>query len=154
MTKCFYYWVLDHYLKRHYSIFQRNFNNNRIYLGDDKRVCIGLYTLGAWLVNMQKKKSGRESIVDAKKWRYPTLPITKVKILRIDKLSSDLYSSNEEDKFISLDVPLDISIFSTCSRQDKNSTSALIKKLIKQILYKRIEKENSYATPKNVRFRE
>ena len=35
VTKCSYCWALDHYLKRHCSVFQEDLNSNRIHLGDN-----------------------------------------------------------------------------------------------------------------------
>ena len=45
-TKCIYYWETDHYLKRHYQVFQDDLNSSRIYLGDESKVCLGPYKSG------------------------------------------------------------------------------------------------------------
>ena len=58
VTKCFYCWALDHYLKRNCSVFQEDLNSNRIHLGDNQKVCIGPYSPGARLVFMQQEKPG------------------------------------------------------------------------------------------------
>lgn len=103
---------------------------------------------------MQQKKRGWESIINVEKLRYPILPIVKVHTLRIRELVSDLYSSNEEDDYIFLYIPLDLAIYIACFSQSKNSTGNSAKELIKQILRKQIKKEDSYAAPKNVQFEE
>lgn len=103
---------------------------------------------------MRQEKSSWESITDVEKLRYSILPTVEVHTLRIGKLLPDLYSSDKEDNFIILNTPLDVSVSTTCFSQDKSSTSTLAKELIKRILYKRIEKEDGNATPKNVQFGE
>lgn len=104
-------------------------------------------------VFMRREKPGRESVADAEKLRYPTVPVAEVRTLRIGDLPPDPYSSDEEDDYVSLDTPLDLSVSAARSNQNKsNSTPA--KKPIKRILRKQIEKEDGYAAPKNVRFGE
>lgn len=49
------------------------------------------------------------------------------------------------------DTSLDVSVPAVCFSQDK-SGGASAKELIKRILCKWIEKKDSYAIPKNVRF--
>ena len=153
VTKCSYCWAPDHYLKRHCTVFQEDLDSNRIHLGDDKKVCVGPYTPGARPVNMRREKPGRESVADAEKLRYPMLPTAEVRTLRVGELSPDPYSSDEEDDYISLDAPLDVSVSAARSSQNKGSSTPA-KEPIKKILRKRIEKEDGYAAPKNVRFGE
>lgn len=66
-------------------------------------------------------------------------------------MQPDLYSSDDKDEYISLDAFLDVTVFVTQPSQNKESDTP-VKKPIKQILHKGIQKENSYAIPKNVRF--
>lgn len=49
VTKCFNYWVQNHYLKNRYSVFQEDLNSNQIHLGDKKKVCIRSYKPGTRL---------------------------------------------------------------------------------------------------------
>lgn len=102
---------------------------------------------------MRREKPGRESVADAEKLRYPTLPAAEVHTLRIGEVQPDPYSSDKEDDYVSLHLPLDISVSAARSSRNKSSgTSA--KEPIKRILRKQIEKEDGYAAPKNVRFGE
>ena len=153
VTKCSYCWAADHYLKRHCSVFQEDLNSNRIHLGDDRKVCIGPYTPGARPVFMRREKPGRESVADAEKLRYPILPSAEVHTLRIGDLQPDPYSSDDEDEYVSLDAPLDVTVSAARSSQNKGS-DASAKEPIKRVLRKRIQKEDNYAMPKNVRFGE
>ena len=150
VTKCSYYWAQDHYLKRNCSAFQEDLNSNRIHMRDDRKVCIRLYTPGARNIFMRKVKPSRDSVADAEKLRYPILPSTEVHTLRIGEMEPNPYSSDNEDKYISFDALLDITIFVTRSSQHKKSNTPT-KKLIKRILRKQIQKEDSYAVLKNVR---
>lgn len=102
---------------------------------------------------MRREKPGRESVADAEKLRYPILPAVEVHTLRIGEMQPDPYSSDEEDDYVSFDTPLDISVSGARSSQNKSS-GASAKEPIKRILRKRIEKEDGYAAPKNVRFGE
>lgn len=67
VIKCSYYRAPDNYLKRHCSFFQKNFDNNRIYLGNDNKVSVGPYTPVARSVNMRREKPGQESIANTEK---------------------------------------------------------------------------------------
>ncbi|MCJ1348653.1 hypothetical protein MMC31_006886, partial [Peltigera leucophlebia] len=153
VTKYSYCWAANHYLKKHCSVFQEDFNSNRIHLGDDKKVCIGPYIPGARPVFMRREKPGRESVADAEKLRYPILPSAEVHTLRIGHLQPDPYSSDDKDEYVSLDAPLDV-IVSAARSSQSTGNDVPTKEPIKQILRKRIPKEDSYATPKNVRFGE
>lgn len=153
VTKCSYCWAPDHYLKRHCSVFQEDLNSNRIHLGDDRKVCVGPYTPGARPVFMRQEKPGRESVADAKKLRYPVLPSAEIHTLRIGELQPDPYSSDDEDEYVSLDAPLDFTVSAARSNQNEGN-EAPAKEPIKRILRKRIQRENNYAAPKNIRFGE
>ena len=83
VIKCSYCWAPDHYLKRHYQVFQENLNSNRIHLGDNRKVCLGPYTPGARHVFIRQNKSGRKSVADAEKLCYLSLPPANVQTLRI-----------------------------------------------------------------------
>ena len=153
VNKCSYCWASDHYLKRHCKIFQEDLNSNRIHIGDNRKVCLGPYTPGARYVFMRQEKPGRESVADAEKLRYPSLPPANVQTLRIGEADSDPYSSDEEAEYISLDEPIETGVLAARSNQSK-PTQGPSKEPVKRILRRRIEKENSYAAPKNVRFGE
>ena len=73
-------------------------------------------------------------------------------MLRIGKVDPNFYSSNEKTKYVFLDAPINkTSILAACIHHAKPIKEP-IKDLVKQILRQRIEKENSYIAPKNVRF--
>ena len=146
-----YFWASDHYLKRHYRVFQEDLNSNRINLGDNRKVCLGPYTPGARHVFMRQRKSGRESVVDAEKLRYRTLPPANVQTLRIGDADPDLYSSDEEVQYLSLDELIKTGVLVARSNQPK-PTQSPSKEPVKQILRCHIEKENDYDVPKNMRF--
>lgn len=88
---------------------------------------------------MQWEKPGQKCIINAKKLRYSILPTIEICIFRIGELAPNLYSFNEEDNSISLDTPLDLSVFLAYSGQSKSSTGKLAKELIKRISCKQIE---------------
>lgn len=50
---------------------------------------------------MRQKKPGRESIIDAKKLWYPSLPPANVQTLKIRKRDPNAYFSDKEVKYIS-----------------------------------------------------
>lgn len=102
---------------------------------------------------MRQRKPRRESVVNAKKLRYLLLPSANVQTLRIGDADPDLYFSDEEVQYISLDKPIETGVLAAQCNQLK-STSGLSKEPVKRILRRRIEKENNYAAPKNMRFGE
>ena len=153
VTRCSYCWAPDHYLKRHCQAFQDDLNSNRIHLGDNRKVCLGPYTPGARHVFMRQGKSGRESVADAEKLRYPSLPPANVQTLRIGDADPDPYSSDDEVEYVSLDEPIETGVLAARSNQPKPPQGPS-KEPVKRILRRRIEKENDYAAPKNVRFGE
>ena len=53
INKCMYCWQNDHYLKRHCQLFQGDLNSNRICLGDESRVCLGVI-YGLSVANAEK----------------------------------------------------------------------------------------------------
>lgn len=110
VIRCSYCWATDHYLKRHCQVFQEDLNSNRIHLGDNRKVCLGPYTLGARHVFMRQGKPGRESVADAEKLRYPSLPLTNVQTLRIRDADPDPYSSYEKVRYVSLDEPIETGV--------------------------------------------
>lgn len=68
-------------------------------------------------------------------------------------MQSDPYSSNDKDEYVFLDALLDATVSAAWSSQSKRN-DAPAKEPIKRILRKQIQKEKSYAMPKNVRFGE
>ncbi len=102
---------------------------------------------------MRQRKSGRESVADAEKLRYPSLPPANVQTLRIREADPDPYSSDEEIQYISLDKPIKTGVLAARRNQPKPPQGSS-KEPVKRILRRRIEKENNYAAPKNVRFGE
>ena len=153
VSKCSYCWASDHYLKRHCKVFQEDLNTNRIHLSDDQKVCLGTYTPGARPVFMRQEKPGRESVANAEKLRYPSLPPANVQMLRIGEANSNPYLSDEETEYISLDESIETGVLATRTNQSK-ANQGFSKEPVKRILRRRIEKENNYAAPKNVRFGE
>lgn len=102
---------------------------------------------------MRQKKPGRESVADVEKLRYLSLPSANVQTLRIEDADPDPYFSDDEVKYVSLDEPIETGVLAARSNQPK-PTPGPSKELVKQILPRRIEKQNNYATPKNIRFGE
>lgn len=67
---------------------------------------------------------------------------------------SDPYFLNEEIEYVFLNASIDkTNILATCTNQTKSAKEPT-KKLVKQILYQHIKKENGYAVYKNARFDE
>ena len=153
VNRCSYCWAPDHYLKRHCQAFQDDLNSNRIHLGDNRKVCLGPYTPGARHVFMRQGKSGRESVADAEKLRYPFLPPANVQTLRIGESDLDPFTSDDKVEYVSLDEPIETGVLAARSNQPK-PPQGLFKEPVKRILRRRIEKKNDYATPKNLRFGE
>ena len=122
-------------------------------MGDNRKVCLGPYTPGARHVFMRQGKPGQESVADAEKLRYPSLPPANVQTLRIGDADPDPYSSDDEVQYVSLDEPMETGVLAARSNQPK-PTQEPSKEPVKRILRRRIEKENNYAAPKNVRFGE
>lgn len=87
--------------------------------------------------------------MNAKNLRYLIWSTKEVQILRMKKLSSDLYSSDEENNYFSLDISLNV-LVSVAYFSWNKSSSTLTKKAIKQILHKQIKKKDGYVAPKNV----
>ena len=153
VTKCSYCWAPDHYLKRHCQAFQDDLNSSRIHMGDNRKVCLGPYTPGARHVFMRQGKPGRESVADAEKLRYPSLPSANVQTLRIGDADPDPYSSDDEVEYVSLAEPIETGVLAARSNQPKPNPGPS-KEPVKRILRRRIEKENNYAASKNIRFGE
>lgn len=100
---------------------------------------------------MRQEKSGQESVTDTRKLCYPSLSSANIQTLRIGNTDPDLYSSDEEVLYVFLDEPMKTGVLAARSNQPK-PTLGPSKEPVKRILRHRIEKENDYTTPKNVRF--
>ncbi len=153
VTKCLYCWATDHYLKRHFQVFHEDLNFNQIQLSDNRKVCLGPYTQGAGHVFMRQEKSERESVADAEKLCYLSLPPANVQTLRIGEANPDPYSSDEDIQYVSLDNLIETGVLAARSNQPKLPQSPS-KESVKRILRRRIEKKNNYAAAKNLRFGE
>lgn len=70
ITKCLYCWAPNSYLKQYCQVFEDNLNLNCIYLGDNKKVCLGPYTPRAKHVFIKQGKPGRELVANAEKLCY------------------------------------------------------------------------------------
>lgn len=68
-----YYWASGYYLKRHYKVFHKEHNNNRIHLGVRGRYVLGTHTSQDRLFYMKREQPGRESVVDVENLSYPIL---------------------------------------------------------------------------------
>ena len=100
---------------------------------------------------MRQGKSGQESVADAEKLCYLSLPPANVQTLMIGKAAPDLYSSDKEIQNVSLDELIKTGVLAARSNQPK-TPQGLFKEPVKRILRRQIEKENNYAVSKNVRF--
>ena len=132
-------------------MFQDDLGSNQIHLRDNRKVCPRPYTPGARQVFMRQGESGRESVADAEKLRYPSLLSANVQTLRIGDADPDPYFLDEKAQYVCLDEPIGTGVLAARSNQPK-STQGFSKEPVKRILRHRIEKENNYAAPKNVRF--
>lgn len=113
-----YCWERDHYLIWYCQVFQDDLNSNRIHLGNQGKVCLESYKPGVRPVYIRREKPGRESVADAKKLRYPSLPPANVQKWRIIELDQDPYSFDEEVEYVSLDAPIDgIGVLAACTNQ-------------------------------------
>ena len=68
---------------------------------------------------MRQEKSRRESVADAEKLRYPSLPPTNIQTLRIGEADPDPYSSDKEIKYISLDKSIKTGVLAARNNQPK-----------------------------------
>ena len=100
---------------------------------------------------MQQEKPGWESVADIEKLKYLILHSAEDHTLRIGELQPDPYFSDDKDDYTSLNALLDVIISAARSSQSKGNNIPT-KKPIKQILHRQIQKKDSYAMPKNVRF--
>lgn len=81
---------------------------------------------------MQQKKLGWESVTDAEKLKYLILLSAEVYILRIGDLQPDSYFLDNKNKYVFLDVLLDVTISAAQFSQSKRINPPS-KKSIKQI---------------------
>lgn len=99
---------------------------------------------------MRREKPDRKSVANAEKLRYPSLPPVNIQTLKIGELKPNIYFSNE--KYVSLDALIDgIRVLVACINQFQLAKQSL-KKPVKQILRRRIEKKKENVAPKNVWF--
>lgn len=84
---------------------------------------------------MCQKKTGGESVIDAKKLKYPILPFAKIHTLRIGDLQFNPYMLDDKNKYFSLNAFLDVTISAAWSSQNKRN-DVFANELIKQILRK------------------
>ncbi len=82
---------------------------------------------------MRQRKSRPESVADAEKLCYPTLPPAKVQTLRIGDADPDLNLSDEEVQYLSLGKPIKIGVLAARSNEPKPTQSSS-KEPVKQIL--------------------
>lgn len=71
---------------------------------------------------MQREKPSQELFADVEKLRYPTLLSAGVYTLRIGDLQPNSYSSDDKDKYISLDAFLDVTISAAQYSQNQRNT--------------------------------
>ena len=100
---------------------------------------------------MRREKPGRDYVADSEKLRYPPLFSANVQTLGIGEADPNPYSSDKETKYISFDESIETGVLAACVNQSK-SNQRPSKEPVKRILRRRIEKEDNYAAPKNMRF--
>ncbi len=106
-------------------------------------MCLGPYEPGVRPVYIGREKLSRESVADAEKLRYPSLPPANVQTLRIGELEPDPCSSDEEVEYVSLDAPIDvIGVLAACTNQSQPAKEPA-KEPVKRILRRRIEKKKN-----------
>lgn len=75
-------------------------------------------------------------------------------MLKIGKADLNSYFSNKEIEYVFSDTSINkIGILTICTNYVKSAKEPT-KEPIKQILYQRIKKKNSYIAPRNMRFGE
>ena len=125
---------------------------NQIYLRDKGKVCLEFFKPGVWPVYMRREKPGRESVANAEKLRYPSLPSANVQMLTIRELELDLFISDDKVKYVFLNEPINaIKVLAACT-DESQLAKKLFKEHVKQILYCSIKKEKEYTASKNIRF--
>ncbi len=83
---------------------------------------------------MRRKKPGRESVADAEKLRYLSLPPANVQTLQIGELEPDSCSSDEEVEYVSLYAPIDrIGVLAAHQKQSQSAKEPA-KEPVKRIL--------------------
>ena len=82
------------------------------------------------------------------------LPPANVQTLRIGEADPDPYSLDEKTEYISLDALINKTGILAARTNHAKPAKESTKEPVKRILRRCIEKENSYAAPKNVRFGE
>lgn len=91
-------------------------------------------------VYIRQEKPRRDSVADAKKLRYPSLPPANVQTLKIGELEPALYSTDEEGEYISLDSPIKTKVLAACSDEPKPAQKSF-KEPVKRTLRQRIQKK-------------
>lgn len=128
-------------MKQHCQAFQDDLNSNWIHLRDDKKIYLGIYTLGAWYVFIKQRKSKRESIANDEKLCYLSLPLANVQILRIEEFDLDPHWSDNEVKYVSLDEHIKTRVLAAQVNQPKPPQD-LSKKPVQTKLRSCIEKNH------------
>ncbi len=83
-------------------------------------MCLGPCKPGVRPVYMRREKPGRQSVANAEKLRYPSLPPANVQTLRIGEMEPDPYSFDEELEYVSLEAPIDgIGVLVVCTNQSQ-----------------------------------
>lgn len=70
---------------------------------------------------MRWEKPGQDSLVNVEKLRYSFLLPANVQMLKIGEADSDLYSSDEEIKYIFLDEYIKTGVLAACIDQSKTT---------------------------------
>lgn len=84
-------------------------------MGNNWKVCLGPYTFEARHVFIKQRKSGRESVIDAKKLRYPFLSSVNIQTLRIKDANLDPYFFDEKVQYVFLNEPIKTRVLVTQS---------------------------------------
>lgn len=120
-------------------------------MGNNRKVCQGLYTVGARNVFRRPRKLRWKSVADVKKLCSFFLPFINVQTLRIGDADSYPYFSNKEIQYVFLDKLIKTRVLAAQNNQPM-PISRPSKKPVKKLLHCCIKKEYNYAAPKNVRF--
>lgn len=123
-------------------------------MGDKGKMYLGTFLLKNKSIFIRQEKLKCESVANVKKLWYLLLLSTNVWILKIGKANLNSYSSNKEIEYVFSDVSINkICILTICTNYTKHAKKPT-KEPVKQILYQRIKKKNSFIVSKNMRFDE
>lgn len=111
------------------------------FLWTKKRQCVWAFYTWVSPVFMIHKKPRQESVANGEKLHYLPLFFAYIQIIRIADADLYPYLSNEKVQYVFLDNPIKTWVLAAQKNKLKSALGRL-RKLVKQILHRRIKKEN------------